>query len=739
VTALGGGFSLPGGVAVDGGGNVYVADYDNNAVKKIPAGCASSSCVTALGGGFSRPIGVAVDGSGNVYVADNGNSAVKEMPAGCTSSSCVATLGGGFSYPGGVALDGSGNVYVADTYNSAVKEINRATPPSLTFAATTLGSTSTDSPKTVQVANIGNQPLIFTTPGSGSNPNYPANFPVNASGEDLCSSAAPLAEGSSCDVSMNFMPTGAGANTGSVVLTDNALNQTNASQSIPLSGTGIGLSPQTITFPTITAAQHALTTLPLSATASSGLAVTFTSSTPTICTVSGSTASLLTEGTCILHASQTGNPSYTAAAMVSQGFYVHPASQTITFPTISGAWYALQQITLSATASSGLAVSFATTTPTVCSVSGNTASLLIAGSCILQATQTGSTVYAAALPVTQVVAAHLAHQSITFTPVTTTQYALSQLTLSATSSSGLTVALASATPTVCTLSGNTASFLTAGTCDIHANQAGNATYAVAPLIAYGIDVHPIIQTINFTTVSGPVYPLTKVTLSATATSGLPVSFASITPTVCTVLGKTASLLIAGNCYIHALQNGNPDYAAAPIVTQQVVVTPLSQTISWPAITGTQYAASQLTLTATASSGLTVAFNSTTPSVCTVAGATASLLTSGTCILRATQAGNAIYAAAPVVQQSVVVHLAPQTITFTAVGGQTVGANVALSATASSGLTVAFSSATPTVCSVAGTTATMLTTGTCAIHATQAGNNVYSVAPTLSQYFTVTAH
>jgi len=495
---------------------------------------------------------------------------------------------------------------------------------------------------------------------------------------------------------------------------------------------------QTISFPTITGTQYALTSLPLSATASSGLAVTFTSSTPSICTVSGTTASLLTPGTCILHASQTGNPSYTAAAMVSQGFYVHPASQTITFPTITGAWYALSQITLSATASSGLAVSFATTTPTVCSVAGNTASLLIAGSCILQATQTGSTVYAAALPVTQVVAAHLAHQSITFTPVTTTQYALSQLTLSATSSSGLTVALASATPTVCTLSGNTASFLTAGTCDIHANQAGNATYAVAPLIAYGIDVHPIIQTINFTTVSGPVYPLTKVTLSATATSGLPVSFASITPTVCTVLGKTASLLIAGNCYIHALQNGNPDYAAAPIVTQQVVVTPLSQTISWPAITGTQYAASQLTLTATASSGLTVAFNSTTPSVCTVAGATASLLTSGTCILKATQAGNAIYAAAPVVQQSVVVHLAPQTITFTAVGGQTVGANVALSATASSGLTVALTSATSSTCTVSGTTATLVATGTCVLHATQAGNSTYSAAPLVARDITVLA-
>jgi large repetitive protein len=43
---------------------------NNNAVKEMPAGCASSSCVTTLGGGFGNPFGVAVDGSGNVYVAD---------------------------------------------------------------------------------------------------------------------------------------------------------------------------------------------------------------------------------------------------------------------------------------------------------------------------------------------------------------------------------------------------------------------------------------------------------------------------------------------------------------------------------------------------------------------------------------------------------------------------------------------------------------------------------------------
>ena len=91
-------------MAVDGSGNVYVAD-NTNAVKEMPPGCTSTNytsnlcTITTLGGGF-RPDGVAVDGSGNVYVADTYNNAVKEMPPGCTSqlhTACVTTLGGGFS------------------------------------------------------------------------------------------------------------------------------------------------------------------------------------------------------------------------------------------------------------------------------------------------------------------------------------------------------------------------------------------------------------------------------------------------------------------------------------------------------------------------------------------------------------------------------------------------------------------------------------------------------------------
>jgi sugar lactone lactonase YvrE len=118
---LGGGFQTPFGAAVDTSGNVYVTD--GSAVKEIPAGCTTASCVTTLGGGFSTPQGIAVDTNGNVYVADTQNGAVKEIPSGCTSASCVISLGGGFYFPGGVAVDASGNVFVADTSNDSFKQM----------------------------------------------------------------------------------------------------------------------------------------------------------------------------------------------------------------------------------------------------------------------------------------------------------------------------------------------------------------------------------------------------------------------------------------------------------------------------------------------------------------------------------------------------------------------------------------------------------------------------------------
>jgi large repetitive protein len=248
VTKLGGGFKGPQGVAVDGSGNVYVAEFGNSAVKEMPPGCASSSCVTELGtGGFSEPQGVAVDSAGNVYVADYADNpdvparghAVKEMPPGCVSASCVTTLAGNFSDPSGVALDGAGNLYVSDLFKG-VQETYRATPPSLTFAATPVGSESSDSPQTVTVANIGNAPLTFPVPETGNNPSISTSFALGSATTCPQVSASSSAEGTlnvgaSCDLSIEFVPQAAGAIIGTVTLTDSALP---ATQTIPLSGTG---------------------------------------------------------------------------------------------------------------------------------------------------------------------------------------------------------------------------------------------------------------------------------------------------------------------------------------------------------------------------------------------------------------------------------------------------------------------------------------------------------------------
>ena len=185
------------------------------------------------------------------------------------------------------------------------------------------------------------------------------------------------------------------------------------------------------------------------------------------------------------------------------------------------------------------------------------------------------------------------------------------------------------------------------------------------------------QTISFAAVGSQTVGAT-VTLSATASSGLPVSFASESPLVCAVSGTTATMSATGTCVLEAMQTGDSLYLPVNTV-EEVAVGGESQTIAF-ANPGTQTVGTPLTLSATATSGLTVSFASQTTSVCTVSGATAKFLEAGSCTIQATQAGNTIYAAAAPVSQSFTVNaasLTAQTITFNNPGAQTVGTPLTL--------------------------------------------------------------
>ena len=146
------------------------------------------------------------------------------------------------------------------------------------------------------------------------------------------------------------------------------------------------------------------------------------------------------------------------------------------------------------------------------------------------------------------------------------------------------------------------------------------------------------------------------------------------------------------------------------------------------------------VTARASSGLPVVFSSQTPSVCGLEAATVTFLAAGSCTLQASQSGDGQYQPALPVEQSFTVAKDPQTITFTSSpGAPTVGgAAYTVSASASSGLRVSFSSATTAVCSVEGSSVTFIGVGTCTVTADQTGSQRFEAAPEAQQSFTVTA-
>jgi gliding motility-associated-like protein len=180
---LSSGFSTPTSVAVDALGNVYVADYGNNAVKEIPVG----GNAFIIGSGFSNPYGVAVDAAGNVYVADNGNLAIKKIPVG---SGSPVSIGSGFLNPLEVAVDASGNVYVADQGDNTVKEIESGNGSTITIGTgfnSPLGLT-VDGTGNVFVADRSNNAIKEITAG-GSAPatiistlNLPSGVAVSRNG-----------------------------------------------------------------------------------------------------------------------------------------------------------------------------------------------------------------------------------------------------------------------------------------------------------------------------------------------------------------------------------------------------------------------------------------------------------------------------------------------------------------------------------------------------------------------------
>ena len=236
----------------------------------------------------------------------------------------------------------------------------------------------------------------------------------------------------------------------------------------------VAKASQAITFGALAAKTYGDPTFTVSATASSGLVVSFSASGN--CTIAATTVTITGAGSCTITASQPGDTNYLAAPNVPQAFTIAKASQTITFGALAARTYGDANFTVSATASSGLVVSFGASGN--CTISTTTVTITGAGSCTITASQPGNTNYFAATNVPQTFTIAKANQLIAFNPLADKTTSDPPFTVSATASSGLPVSF-SATGN-CTISGNTATITATGTCTITAAQAGNSNFNPAP-------------------------------------------------------------------------------------------------------------------------------------------------------------------------------------------------------------------------------------------------------------------
>jgi hypothetical protein len=415
-------------------------------------------------------------------------------------------------------------------------------------------------------------------------------------------------------------------------------------------------------------------------TDSAGTQPTFSSSTTGVCTVSGTTVTMVAAGTCTITPSEPAGGNYLATTGFAENITINAASQTINWtPPASETWTTggTGTFTLTASDSAGTTVTFASSTGTVCTVSGTTVTMLLPGTCTITATAPagGSYLLTTGSPVN--ITINPGVQTITWTPPGTQTWVAGGAGTfplgTASDTAGTTVTFASSTGTVCTVSGTNVTMLTKGTCTITATATAGGNYAATSGSPVNITINGANQTITWTPpgtqtwVAGGAgtFPLG----TASDSGGTTVTFASSTGTVCTVSGTNVTMLTAGTCTITATATAGGNYVATSGSPVNITINKIAQTITVTssAPTRARSGGPTYTITATSNSGLTVAFTLDGSSTgCSLAGSVVTFTAAGTCRIDANQAGNVDYNGATQVQQVITV----VTLGFTQIAGNT---------------------------------------------------------------------
>lgn len=350
-------------------------------------------------------------------------------------------------------------------------------------------------------------------------------------------------------------------------------------------------------------------------------------------------------GFVILYANQAGDVNFNPAPQVTRYFDVTKSNQNISFPSIDDVTYFNGlTIDLEAVASSGLAVSYLVISGPA-TVSGNTLTITGAGQVFVQASQPGNAAFNAAADVIQSFNVAKGPQTIT---INVPPGAIDETTqISATSTSGLPVTLTLGTGsaatglidhgTYYTLTGIGAS----GSIYIVGNQSGDSNFLPADQVIQTIEIGKSNQTITFNPIPNQTYsPTLTVPLTATASSGLTVSFTLISGPA-TLAGNTLTITGVGTVVVEASQPGDAVYNAAPPVTRQFEVLKATPVIVQADIVK-NFGDPDFSITPASNSSGSFSFVSGNDQIFTMSGNVATITGTGTTTLDITQQPTAYY-------------------------------------------------------------------------------------------------
>jgi hypothetical protein len=346
-------------------------------------------------------------------------------------------------------------------------------------------------------------------------------------------------------------------------------------------------------------------------------------------------------------------------------------------------------------------------------------------------------------------------QEVAFQPMSDKTPASAPFTVTAESSSGLPVSFDSNDTTRATVSGNTvtiASGATPGNVGITARQAGNSNWFPA-LYTQTLtitetprsDQHIVFASLPTKNALSANFNLTAVSkrVDNNVSTGLPITYISSNPAVASIVGtNTVSIHGQGVVTITARQDGNQSYNPASFVQRDLTITKVPQSITFNPISGKLLSQGTFVLSASASSGLTPAFSISDTSIATISGNIVTLKEGGSTTITASQTGNSTYASANSVNQTLTVQddsLDPQTISWSQnLSSLSFGvSNIQMTASATSGLTVSYSSSDDTVVRVVNSNYLELVgSGNAVVSASQSGNAEWQAA-TLDKNVTVT--